>query len=226
MRTWSVSMPRSTRKALCGASVPPVSIWTRRMAAMRSARPDTPPASTSEWPPIHLVSASITRSAPSSAGRHSHGDANVLSTLTVMPRRWARSISAARSDTTIVGLAMVSTWSSRVFGRKAASTASWIRGVDERRLDAEARQDLVEQVLDAAVDLARGDDVVALRSGATRTWRGPRPCRWRRRRRLPRPRSPPAPRRARSRWDCRCASTSSPGSCRPGRRRAQPPIRR
>ena len=39
MRTCSVCMPRSTRKALKGATMPPVSMLTRRTASMRSRAP-------------------------------------------------------------------------------------------------------------------------------------------------------------------------------------------
>ena len=48
MRTCSVSMPRSTRKAANGATMPPVSISTSRIRAISSRVPATAPASTSE----------------------------------------------------------------------------------------------------------------------------------------------------------------------------------
>ena len=63
---------------------------------------------TSLWPPRNLVADSTTRSAPSSSGRQTYGDANVLSTTYVAPCRWASSASAAWSASAVVGLAMVS----------------------------------------------------------------------------------------------------------------------
>ena len=45
----------------------------------RAARPRRP-AMTSLWPPRNLVADSTTRSAPSSSGRQTYGEANVLST--------------------------------------------------------------------------------------------------------------------------------------------------
>ena len=63
---------------------------------------------TSLCPPRNFVADSTTRSAPSSSGRQTYGEANVLSTTYVAPWRWARSASAAWSATNVVGLAMVS----------------------------------------------------------------------------------------------------------------------
>ena len=58
---------------------------------------------------MYFVSDSMTRSAPSSTGRHSIGEANVLSTMSSAPCRWASSARAATSATTIVGFEIVST---------------------------------------------------------------------------------------------------------------------
>ena len=60
-----------------------------RPRRMRSARPATTPAMTSLWPARNFVADSTTRSAPSSSGRHTYGEANVLSTMYVAPCSWA-----------------------------------------------------------------------------------------------------------------------------------------
>ena len=87
--------------------------------------PTTTPAITSLWPDRYFVADSITRSAPCSSGRHTVGEANVLSTVSSAPCRWATSASAGRSARTQVGLAMVSTWRIRVgAAASGASTAS------------------------------------------------------------------------------------------------------
>ncbi len=107
-RRASVGIPRRTRKAENGARVAPVSTWSARTAAIRSALPTTIPARTSEWPERYLVADSTTRSAPSSSGRQRTGEAKVLSTTTVAPCRCPISASAGRSATAIVGLEIVS----------------------------------------------------------------------------------------------------------------------
>ena len=84
---------RGTHRA--GPSVAPVSICTRSTSAISSGEPATTPAMTSLWPPRNFVADSTTRSAPSSSGRQTYGDANVLSTTYVAPWRWARSARAA-----------------------------------------------------------------------------------------------------------------------------------
>ena len=88
--------------------MPPVSMLTRRTASMRSRRPATTPAMTSEWPLSHFVADSTTRSAPSASGWQRYGEAKVLSTATTAPCAWPSSASRARSATTMVGLEMVS----------------------------------------------------------------------------------------------------------------------
>ena len=80
-RTARVRMPRRTRNASNGPSVAPVSIWTFSTRRMSAARPATTPAMTSLWPARNLVADSTTRSAPSSSGRQTYGEANVLSTM-------------------------------------------------------------------------------------------------------------------------------------------------
>ena len=85
-----------------------MSIWSARTRAIRARSPTSTPAMTSEWPDRYFVADSATRSAPSSSGRQRYGEANVLSTMRAAPWRWAMAASAARSDTTIVGLEIVS----------------------------------------------------------------------------------------------------------------------
>ena len=69
--------------------------------------PATTPAITSWWPPRYFVADSQTRSAPSSSGRQSTGDAKVLSTIRSPPP--FVSASAGRSASGKPGLAIVST---------------------------------------------------------------------------------------------------------------------
>ena len=77
------------------------------------------------WPERYLVADSITRSAPCSSGRQTIGEANVLSTVSSAPWRWAASARAGMSAMTQVGLAIVSTWRIRVgVAARAASTAA------------------------------------------------------------------------------------------------------
>ena len=66
------------------------------------------PAITSLCPDRNFVADSTTRSAPSSSGRQTYGEANVLSTMYVAPCSWARRATVAWSVTTVVGLAIVS----------------------------------------------------------------------------------------------------------------------
>ncbi len=79
---------------------------------------------TSLWPDRNFVADSTTRSAPSSSGRHTYGEANVLSTMYVAPCSWARRASAAWSVTTVVGLAIVSAYTTRVGASAMAAAAA------------------------------------------------------------------------------------------------------
>ena len=65
-----------------------------RTAAIRSRDPTTRPPSRRECPDRYFVADSITRSAPCSSGRHTAGEANVLSTVSSAPCRCAASASA------------------------------------------------------------------------------------------------------------------------------------
>ena len=100
-------------------------------------------------------------SAPSSSGRVSTGVAKVLSTPSRMPRPEASFAQAAMSVIDISGLPGVSIQSSLVCGVIAASTASRSLRIDERHLQSGAVDDLVQQPIGAAVDVAAGHDMIA-----------------------------------------------------------------
>jgi len=88
----------------------------------------TAPPMATPWPPIHLVSECITRSAPWSSGRQRQGVAKVLSINSGTPAAWAISASAGMSMTSRPGLPMVSPSTRRVCGRSAARNPSRSRG--------------------------------------------------------------------------------------------------
>ena len=125
-RTARVRIPRRTRNASSGPSVAPVSIWTRSTSAISSGDPATTPAMTSLWPPRNFVADSTTRSAPSSSGRQTYGEANVLSTTYVAPWRWA------------------SVGERRVIGDERRRVGDGLRVEDARRRGRERRRDRVE----------------------------------------------------------------------------------
>jgi len=84
----------------------------------------TMPPTLSLWPLRYFVVLCITRSAPSAIGRCSAGLAKVLSTASRAPCRCAIAATAAMSVIRITGFVGVSTNSSFVVGRMAASTSS------------------------------------------------------------------------------------------------------
>src|SRR4051794_28507376 len=73
---------------------------------------------------MYLVAECTTRSAPQDSGRHTAGEANVLSTTSGTPASRQTAANAGRSDTAVVGLAIVSAQTSAVSSRSAARTAS------------------------------------------------------------------------------------------------------
>ena len=75
---------------------------------------------------MYLVAECITMSAPSSSGRVSTGVANVLSTASSTPCRWAHSAQAAMSVIDSSGLPGLSIHSSLVRGVMARSSAAEI----------------------------------------------------------------------------------------------------
>ena len=120
-------MPRNRSQASNGPSTAParnrISLIRAQNASSRAGT--RAPARTSWWPFRYLVAECMTMSAPSSIGRVSTGVATVLSTTSRAPAACASSAAAAMSVTAQVGLAGVSTQTSRVApGRSAAAMAS------------------------------------------------------------------------------------------------------
>ena len=113
------------------------------------------------WPPMYLVSECTTMSAPWSNTRQPNGVGTVLSTISGRPVACAASAQAPMSMTFSRGLPIVSakTASCSVVdqGREVLGPV----GVGEARLDAVLRQRVREQVVGAAVERSRRDDVVA-----------------------------------------------------------------
>ena len=96
------------------------------IAQMRSAsafEQHTTPAVRSWCPPRYLVALCSTTSMPSACGFWFSGDAKVLSASVTMPRGRHSAAAAARSVSTSVGLAGLSSITRRVSGRSAASSA-------------------------------------------------------------------------------------------------------
>ena len=112
-------------------------------------------------PPMNFVAECTTMSAPHSIGRHSAGEANVLSTMSGTPCACATSASAAMSATLPDGLPIVSTNSAFVFGRIAAAHRFGFAAGNERGLDAHALERDGELRDRSAVDVGRSDDVIA-----------------------------------------------------------------
>ena len=109
-------------------------------------------------------------SAPSSSGRWKSGVAKTLSTMSRALACCAISATAAMSISSSVGLDGLSRKNAFVFGRTAFRHASRSRAVDQRRGDAEARQEILDDVA-AGAEQRRGRR------------RGRRPCRSQRKRR-------------------------------------------
>ena len=112
------------------------------------------------WPPIHLVAEWMTMSAPCSMGFVSSG-AKVLSTRTGTPLAWATS--AIGADVVDVEARVADGLEEHGLGALVDRRPEGLglQPVDELHGDAELGQRVVEQVVGAAVEAARGDDVVA-----------------------------------------------------------------
>ena len=110
---------------------------------------------------MNLVAEWNTMSAPSVSGRHSTGEAKVLSIISGIFAAWAISAIAGMSKTSPPGLPIVSPSTSRVCGLMAFAKAVMVARIDEGRLDAEARQGEAQHVARAAIERGRGDDVAA-----------------------------------------------------------------
>ena len=109
MRTESVFSPRRTSQESNGPGTAPSEFWRKRScSASPSSDVAAKPPTRSEWPPRYLVVECTTRSAPSSSGRCSAGDAKVLSTTRIAPAECAALAAAAMSTTFSSGLVGVS----------------------------------------------------------------------------------------------------------------------
>ena len=101
-------------------------------------------------------------SAPNSNGLIRYGVAIVLSTISGMPFSCATSATRRMSRMLIFGLPIVSAKNSFVFGTdRCAPFLGVVLVLDERDVDAELLERVLEEVVRAAVDRARRDDVVA-----------------------------------------------------------------
>ena len=114
------------------------------------------------WPPRYLVTEWMTMSAPCSNGRQRYGEASVLSMTSGMPAPCA--IVRERRDVADVELRIADRLGvDRLgVGLERGAKRFGIVGVDERRVDAELRERDRELRIRAAVERARGDDVVAV----------------------------------------------------------------
>ena len=229
MRTCSVSMPRSTRKARqrrerCRRCRSGRRGWRRSVAARRRRRRRARPSGRrSTWCSLDdEVGAVLDRPAEVRRGER------VVDRRASGRARCAISARAGRSATTMVGLAIVSTWSRRVRSVIARGVnCVEIGDVDEGASRCPGgRRRSSSRCLHAAVQRLAGDDVVACRQqrqqrgvdgghagregeaglGAFDLGDGVG--------------------RARSTLGCRCASTSSRACGRPGCRPARPSPRR
>ncbi len=78
---------------------------------------------------MNLVAEWKTISAPSVSGRHSTGEAKVLSIISGILAAWAIAAIAGMSSTSPPGLPMVSPSTNRVFGWMALAKPAWSRGL-------------------------------------------------------------------------------------------------
>ena len=160
MRRCSVRSPRCTRKQSSGPGTAPTESCVKRTASCSAgSATTTAPPTVSEWPPRYLVVECTAAPAPHSSGRWLTGVANVLSTATSTSDPTS-SITAGRSITLSVGFVGVSTQTSFVSGRTRGADRVDVALVDHVVGDAEARQDLVDQAVRAAVQVVGDDHVV------------------------------------------------------------------
>ena len=129
-----------------------------------SSLPATTPRVASLWPAMALVAECTTRSTPWSSGRCTSGVAKVESTTVIGP---AMAPSSSRSTRSRRGLAGVSAMHQHRLARPdGLGERARVGAVDEGDVDAEPGARRLQQQLGAGVDLALGDDVVALRADA------------------------------------------------------------
>ena len=120
----------------------------------------TTPPTTSLWPPMYFVVECTTRSAPSASGCCKKGEAKVLSTASSTPDGRDRA-SSAMSQRRRSGLLGVSSQSRRVLARASRPGLPHVARIDEGNVDAVAREYGRKKPVRAAVDVPRGEDVVA-----------------------------------------------------------------
>ena len=128
-----------------------------------SRRLTTAPPSTSLRPPRYFVVACMTRSQPRSSGRCSAGEAKVLSATARAPLRCAIAATSAMSTHCSSGFDGVSIQTRRVASLIAPRDVVEPGHVDEARGHAPLREQVLENVRGAVVDVARRDHVVARR---------------------------------------------------------------
>ena len=125
MRTSSVLRPRKARKLSNGPATAPIEFCRcpMRPASASSSTTATPPTM-SECPLMNLVAECTTMSQPNSSGRCRYGVANVLSTTTSAPLRFALDTTASTSTSLSNGFVGVSIQTIAVSSRIAASAAA------------------------------------------------------------------------------------------------------
>ena len=156
----SVRIPLIAFQASKGDACAPIAVCQAQMGSMRSALPATTPRRASLWPAIPLVAECRTRSTPCSRGRCTTGVAKVEST-TVMGPGMAATACEVHEGERGVGRRLHED-QLRATGDDRGGDRIDVRPVDERDVDAEARQVHGEQRVGHREDLAGGHDVVAL----------------------------------------------------------------
>ena len=111
---------------------------------------------------MNLVAECTTMSAPHSSGRIRYGVGTVLSTISGMPCSWATPATPSMSRTSFFGLRQrLAEERLGVRADRGPPLVEVVGVVDERDLDAQLGQRVVEEVVGAAVQRRRRHDVVA-----------------------------------------------------------------
>ena len=162
MRSASVLVPRSASQESIGPGTAPAAFAMNWMRSARASSFSTQmPPIMSLWPFRYFVVEWNTMCAPYSSGRWKYGVANVLSTISSTPRRFA--IAAGRREVGEAHERVRRRLEQQRDGlrRDRVLDALRIARVDEGERHAEVREDLVEQPIGAAVHVLAADDVVA-----------------------------------------------------------------
>ena len=205
-----VERPRRQSQASSGCMLPPRSMTEARSRRKSSSFVHATPPMRSACPPMYFVAECSDTSKPRPIGVQRYGDANVLSTADRTPA--SRHSSGERRQVRDGGRRIHDRLAVEEVGAgEGVAHLVEVRGVHERRLDAEARQDVPQHRHGAAVERrARHDPRTRARDGEEQRRDG-RPCRRRIRSRTPTPRGRPSRIGTRRRWDSRShASTRSP----------------